>query len=426
MESILVPSIVKKSPIVTQSNKITEARYSLTVAEQRLVLTMISMISPEDEDFKDYEIKISDFQRLLGLNSNDLYRRTEETILKLAGRVIHIKDGMDFFVSHWFSSARYFHSQGIVRLSFDKNLKPYFIQLKEQFTKYNLFTVASFKSAYTIRIYMLLKQYQNIGFREFELQELRKILGIDEKEYAEFKDFKKRVINQAKKEFEEKNKEAKGGYKSDITFDLETKRTGRKISHLKFIIKKQSYQETLPLNIPEPEEREKTPAMSELEKYGIGEAIAERYTREQGEEAVFRCVAIFEQRKTAGDIKNVGAGYLLKLLDSGAGKKTQAEQEAENQKRAKEEAKAEAERKKKEQEKKEKLEREYGKKARAEYLATLSEEEQAELLETIKQENPESSILIKDLKAGIGGAFLLAKIPDYQARKEAYLAEHLP
>ncbi len=424
MDSVLVPSKVKKSPIVAQSNKITEARYSLTVAEQRLVLTLVSMISPNDEDFKDYEIKISDFQKMLDIKSHNLYERIEENIVKLAGRVIKIKKKRGFLVSHWFSSAEYLEDEGKVLISFDKKLKPYFLQIKEQFTKYNLFTVANFRSAYTIRIYMLLKQYQNIGFRNFELQELREILGIEKKEYPEFKDFKKRVISQAKKEFEQKKKDT-GGYQSDITFELETRRTGRKISHLKFIIKKQNYQDTLPLDLPDPETLDKTPAITELEKYGIGYELAKRYEQQQGTEAVFRCVAMYEQRRNAGEIKKNGAGYLLKLLNTRAGHKTQAEIEAEEQARVKAEAKAEAKRKKQEQEKREKLEREYGKKAKNKFLANISEEEKAKILETLRAENPAISVQIKSLETGIGGALVIAKIPNYQEEKESYITAQL-
>ena len=54
---------------------------------------------------------------------------------------------------------------------------------------------------------MLLKQYQKIGYREFELQEFKEILGIGEKEYPAYKDFRRRVIDQAKKEFDKKIQE---------------------------------------------------------------------------------------------------------------------------------------------------------------------------------------------------------------------------
>ena len=47
--------------IVTQSNNLIEARHNkpLTVREQKIVMTMVSMIEPSDDDFKNYRISIT-------------------------------------------------------------------------------------------------------------------------------------------------------------------------------------------------------------------------------------------------------------------------------------------------------------------------------------------------------------------------------
>ena len=39
---------ISKQSIVTQSNKLVEAKFTLTVQEQRLLLVMIAMIHPDD------------------------------------------------------------------------------------------------------------------------------------------------------------------------------------------------------------------------------------------------------------------------------------------------------------------------------------------------------------------------------------------
>ena len=55
--------------IVAQGNNLVEARHNkpLTAREQKIVLTMVSMIQPTDEDFKDYRISIKEFSEMLGL-----------------------------------------------------------------------------------------------------------------------------------------------------------------------------------------------------------------------------------------------------------------------------------------------------------------------------------------------------------------------
>lgn len=408
--------------IATQSNRLTEARYGLTVGEQKVILLLISMISPEDKELRDYEMKVIDFAQIMGLKSHNLYDRLSETLDKLLSRILHIPTDTGYLKIGWVSSAEYVEGKGTIFLSFDKKLNPYLLQLKEQFTKYNLFIVTQFQSAYSVRIYMLLKQYQKIGYREFELDDFRSILGIEEKEYQKFYDFRKRVVNQAKKEFETKNK-ATGSYNSDITFTLETIRTGRKITRLRFIIKKQSYQEDLPLDLPEP--TEKFPAKLALEKHGIGEATAKRFTDEQSEDNILRCISLYEEALQSGKVNNKSGGYLIKMLQAKAGKITEAEKQSEQKKKDKEEERKQAAKQKALEEKTQVLEKQFRIKAVSEFIAMLSEEKTENLLEQARSESPLLRNSIKSLDSSMCLGFLLPRIPGYAKNQKSYVQKNL-
>ena len=78
-----------------------------------------------------------------------------------------------------------------------------------------------------VRIYELLKQYERIGRREIDLQELRRYLGILEEEYSRFYDFERRVLKQAKEEINEQ---------TDLNIDYEKLKTGRRITSILFKI----------------------------------------------------------------------------------------------------------------------------------------------------------------------------------------------
>ncbi|MCI5196178.1 MAG: RepB family plasmid replication initiator protein, partial [Candidatus Electrothrix sp. AW5] len=230
----------KKSHLVVQSNKLIEARYSLTLGEQRLILAMVSMIQPDDADFFDYAISMKNLSELLNIDLKSSYREANKITERLLERVLHIQRPNGALLKiHWVSSV--LHEDGRVVLSFDPKLKPYLLLIKREFTKYNLSIAAQFQSIYSIRIYQLLKQYKGIGYREFKLDELKDILGLKKTQYTVFKDFYRRVLNQAKKEFEKKDKSGK--FQCDLTFELEKIREGRKIARLKFIIVEQEYQE---------------------------------------------------------------------------------------------------------------------------------------------------------------------------------------
>lgn len=419
-----VPVSIKRRQniLVTQSNKLTEARYFLTIGEQKVILLLISMISPDDTDFKDYEMKVSEFSQMMGLSGKSIYDRMDDTLDKLLSRVIHIPEKTGFLKIGWVSSARYIEGEGVMQLSFDKKLKPYLLQLKEQFTKYNLFLVAKFQSAYSVRIYMLLKQYESIGYREFEVLELKRILGVEGESYNDFKRFRARVINQAKKEFETKNKQA-GGYMSDITFDLETIRTGRKITRLRFNIRKQKYQEQLPFDIPELEPV--TPAVQALLDHKISEDKARKFQAEQGEEEVLNCIAKYEAKVKAGKVEDTDGGYLLRMLEGRAGKQSKAERQKQEDQQKQAETLKQAKEEEQRKEREEKLSIQFFQAEREKWLSSLSAEEQEAKLKEAKGQMGFSGSMVKDLESPLITDFIKSQIENYGERREAYIQENI-
>jgi len=221
---------VKKNKII-KSNQLIEAKYRLTLNEQRLILAYISLLSPEYEEFPKVEIKIKDLIELLELNDKGFYRKIRETLEKLRSRTLVIRKPKGFLVTGWISSAEYFEDEGKVEIILDPKLKPYLLRLKQAFTTYALRNVLKLRSVYSIRIYELLKQYEKVGTRKFKIEELREILGILPNEYKRYTDFKRRVILTASKELKEK---------ADIYFEFLEIKNGKKISEIEFLIFKNS------------------------------------------------------------------------------------------------------------------------------------------------------------------------------------------
>ncbi len=222
--------MAKKTEIVVQSNKLIEARYTLTTSEQRLVLAMVSKINKDDDDLKSYEITFKELSNLMNIDLENIHHEIKKITIRLMQRLIYIKDDSGLVITHWVSYCRHDKKNKVISLRFDPCLKPYLLKLKSQFTIINLNIVTQFQSMYSVRIYQLLSQYKNIGYRFIEVDEFRDMIGLTEKQYKEFKDLRKWIINQAKKEFDDKNN------KCDLTFDLETIKEGRKIVRLKFVI----------------------------------------------------------------------------------------------------------------------------------------------------------------------------------------------
>ena len=221
----------KKSPpssfTVTQSNKLIEARYNLPLGEQRLILTMISKIQLDDEDFKEYRINVGEFAEFLGIDKNSVYREFHKIQKSIVSRVLVFYESDGPLVVGWVSSAKYLEKEGAVLLSFDPKLKPYLLQLKGNFTSCRLEMLLSFKSQYTARIYNLLKQYELFEERLIEVDSLREILGLRVDQYKLYANFKTDLLKYVQKELKSK---------ADLYFEFTEVKYGRKVGAIRFRI----------------------------------------------------------------------------------------------------------------------------------------------------------------------------------------------
>lgn len=163
--------------LVTRHNNLIEARYRLTLQEQRILLWLFSEIGPEDKDFKRYRVRIADLAKFIGISDGGgrLYREIAEVTGRLRKREIDLEDVNRRVLTQttWVASAEYYLNEGFVEICLAPALMPYLLDIKKNFTKVALKYAIGMKSAYAIRIYELLKQYQGIGNRLITLAELR-------------------------------------------------------------------------------------------------------------------------------------------------------------------------------------------------------------------------------------------------------------
>ena len=226
-----VPSNMKlKKRNAVMENTLIEARYSLTVEEQRIVLSTIAMldnIETAPNGFPMLKIPKKLIIEVTGLHEKD-YKVIKKSLERLMSRVITIETDKGFEIYQWFAKARYNKGDEYIEVQFHPDLKPYLLELKERFTKIPLKQILQLRSKYAIRLYELLKRYEDTGFRTDYLPELRKKLGVEDKEYTRFFDFEKRILKPAIKEINEK---------TDLEVSYTKKKTGRKITHIEFKFK---------------------------------------------------------------------------------------------------------------------------------------------------------------------------------------------
>jgi len=225
---------------VKKADVIVRARYKLNPLSLKFVTTLIAGIKRSDDMNELYQFKVKDFQELTKLKRKDLYWAVKEALKELLEKPIYIPKGQtpddnSFLMLNWVASAEYKDGEGIIEFEISNKLRPYLLEAQTKFLKYRLENILPLKSGYSIRMYEILKdwfemykRYGNKAEKIIKIDELREMLEIPKSyKYGNSSGVKQRILEKAKKELAEH---------TDIIFNYEEIKTGRKVTHLKFLI----------------------------------------------------------------------------------------------------------------------------------------------------------------------------------------------
>jgi plasmid replication initiation protein len=228
------------SHVVQKSNTLNEMRATnMTLQELRFLSIYLAKINKENsEGTRLVRFEISEFQRIMEfgrLNIEQIKDSTNSLLSKVVNVPLHGRKGWEAF--QLFKACKVYQDDGIWLVEIDAHDKalPLMFEFKNHFFNYQLWNVLRLLSSNQIRMYELLKQYEQIGERMVSLKELRDWIGIAENEYFVWSNFRTRVLDACQKAL---------ATNTDITFTYELirkgrgKGVGRKITHIKFTIKK--------------------------------------------------------------------------------------------------------------------------------------------------------------------------------------------
>lgn len=248
----------QRNELVVQSNDIIRnvrtLRYDLSVSEQKLIIYLISKICAEDKDFKRVKFNISEYCDVCGIQkSGREYERIKQSIKQLRDKSYWIKENNAEVLFAWIDTARIEKYESI-ELVLSEALRPYLLELTQNFTKYELINVLCLKSKYSIRLYEVFKSYLWLGKWEVNIDDFREIIYMKNK-YPLFKELNRNVIDSSIKEI---NKY------TDLQIEYTTEKKGRSIDKLIFTInEKLGYQMTWELLINQDERLNKKDKESE-------------------------------------------------------------------------------------------------------------------------------------------------------------------
>jgi len=111
-------------------------------------------------------------------------------------------------------------------------------------------------------MYELLKSYEGIGKRVFDIEELKQILGVDDK-YSKYANFKSRILLKAQQDLAEH---------TDICFTFEEiSESSRRVEKIEFQIRRNSPSQKAPDHRPDKEQEPER--ILELKNLGLSENI---------------------------------------------------------------------------------------------------------------------------------------------------------
>lgn len=213
--------------VIWQDNFITSGRYEMTSLEKNILYAVLAQLKKTDPIGHTYLVSTKDITGLNGERIN--YENFRKSTEKLLTRVIEgILPNGNLLQVNFISHAEYLKNQGVISIGLSPKVVPFFMDLKKNFTTFDLDTALSLKSIYSKRIYEILSRYKNLPNKRFTLniEQLKVTLEIinshsGKDKYPTFTLFKKNVLDVA---FNEINKLA------DINFSyttVEAPKTGR-------------------------------------------------------------------------------------------------------------------------------------------------------------------------------------------------------
>lgn len=282
-------------------NELNNAKMRLTAPEVDLFVLLATKV--KGNNYQNITVTYEELRTLYG-DSRVHYKHLRPIFQGLMNNIIEVYD------TH---TKKYINCVLVTRIDFQKssgfavfyldmfvaNLLQY---IKNNSTIFQLRTVLSLRSVHAKRIYMLASQFKKSGIWSIPVMELKDKLGlIDHKEgkelYKNYADFRKRVLDQAVKEINDK---------AEFKIELNPVKRGKEVERISAIIYIKSISEEVKLS--DNAKRQ----VSRLRAGGVSDWQIENILFEASEELINKILYSFDLTK--GTISNPG-GWLTSAFE---------------------------------------------------------------------------------------------------------------
>lgn len=208
----------------------------LTLVQRKIANALLYSAYKHLLDRDRHQIHIADLCELIGYHSKD-FQTIKDSLVALISAVVEwnvVENSKGENTGIWNASAIIADASiegPLCTYSYSQKMRELFYR-PEVYGQLNMAVLAKFKSTYGLALYENCIRYKNVHKTPWlTIKVFRSLMGVDEKKYLVYKDFKKRVLDKA---VEEVNKH------SSITVLVNTKKQGRKTVALQFNIRRKS------------------------------------------------------------------------------------------------------------------------------------------------------------------------------------------
>jgi plasmid replication initiation protein len=260
----------KENKLIYQHNVITSGRYDYSACMLDILFMVLSGL---EVGKMEYTIHVQDIEAITGRKWN--LKQLREATESIGSRMFEIETPERIRQIWLFSNVDYILGTGSFTVGINPKASPYFFELKNNFTAMQLKSVLNCSSKYAKRLYAIACQWRSVGSKRFEIEELKKMLGLIDKkgneQFVEITAFKKFVLEIAKKQINEN---------TDIEIDFELKKRGRSFHWITLHINSQKFKQ---LEIEFDKSIDIQKFKSKLMAYGFNEEQAELIATQEKE-----------------------------------------------------------------------------------------------------------------------------------------------
>jgi len=263
---------------------------------------LFMVLSSLEKDKQEYNVHVQDIEAITGRKWN--LKQLREATENIGSRMFEIETSERIRQMWLFEYVDYIKGTGSFTVKISETARPYFFELKNNFTAMQLKSVLDCSSKYAKRLYGIACQWRSVGTKRFEIKELKEILGLIDKkgneQFERISDFKKFVLDIARNQISEN---------TDIELDYELKKRGREFYWVTLHINSQKFKQ-MEIDFNKPLELQKYKA--DLMAYGFNEEqadlIAEKESRKDFEILITDLNLKIQKKKLS--VKN-SIGYLV-------------------------------------------------------------------------------------------------------------------